>query len=99
MLVPENPEVGAVSNTHVTFTTAHPISDNGMIQITFPPLMVLPEIGSRINITPVDGSINATFGVVRPGNVIEIVNVFGETPNLSVGAPHVIDIIIEGSRN
>jgi hypothetical protein len=45
-LTPENPVVGAVSNTRVVFTTANPISDNGMIEITFPELMTLPSVGS-----------------------------------------------------
>jgi hypothetical protein len=86
--------VGAVSNTQLQFTTAHAISDNGMIQITFPELMTLPAVGSQVTIVPNNGSISATVGIVRPGNVIDIVNVFGETENTSVGPGHVIDIVI-----
>ena len=70
-----------------------------MIQITFPPLMGLPPIGSTIEIQPLDNSIGATIGVVRPGNVVEIVNVFGESPNLSVATPRLIDILVVGTTN
>lgn len=94
LLMPQNMAVGADSNTRFQFTTAHAISDNGMIQITFPELMTLPEVGSQVTIVPNNGSISATVGIVRPGNVIEIVNVFGETENPSVEAGHVIDIMI-----
>jgi hypothetical protein len=91
--------VGAVSSTRIVFTTAHPISDNGMIQITFPELMSLPAVGSTVKITPNYGSINAVVGIVRPGNVIDIINAFGETNNVSVAAGHVVDIYIEGTIN
>jgi hypothetical protein len=70
-----------------------------MIQITFPENMTLPSVGSQVNIAPNNGSINSRVGIVRPGNVLEIVNVFGETQNTSVGAGHVVDIYIQGTIN
>lgn len=49
---------------------------------------------------PNNGSISATVGVVKPGNVVEIVNVFGETENTSVdNGGHVIDFMVMDTIN
>ena len=72
-IVPMNYGVSETTAHRITFTAAHPISDNGKIRIKMPEALTLPSPGGEIiTIEPVNDSIRAEFGSVISSNVIEI---------------------------
>jgi hypothetical protein len=98
--IPLNYGVSERTGHRVTFTTAHPISDNGKIRIVMPENLVLPVPGGEIvRIEALNDSIRATFGAVVTSNVIEIENVFGDSFDVTMGTPHTFDFYIYSSTN
>lgn len=48
--IPLNTEVQAETEVNIIFLAEHPLTENGVFLITFPPLMILPEVGSTVEV-------------------------------------------------
>ena len=98
---PLDPSVGKKAGHRITFTTTHTFSDNGMIRIVMPDGINIGKVGSIVSLKPklTPGNITATTGIVRDGNVIEIINVWGTEGRKSNKAPIKIDFVTVGTQN
>ena len=63
--------------THtITFVNEHILDATGRIVITLPTTLVLPEVGSTMEVKPLAGSISATSAEVIEGNKLRIDGIF-----------------------
>ena len=70
-----------------------------MIRVVMPPGINIGKPGTIIKLTPKGGNMTASTGIVRDGNVIEIINVFGTDGKRTMKAPFTIDFITVGTQN
>jgi len=96
---PLDPAVGKKAGHRITFTTTHTFVNNGMIRVVMPPGINIGKPGTIIKLTPKGGNMTATQGIVRDGNVIEIINIFGSDGKKTMKAPFKIDFITNGTQN
>lgn len=65
------------TTTHtITFVNEHILDATGRIVITLPTTLVLPEVGSTMEVKPLAGSISATSAEVIEGNKLRIDGIF-----------------------
>jgi hypothetical protein len=72
-----------------------------MIRVTMPAGINIGEVGSIVKLKPkgTPGNISATQGIVRDGNVIEIINPWGTDSKKSNKAPIEIDFVTVDTQN
>ena len=79
-MTPEDPAVQKVTVHTITFTNEHALDQSGLIRITFPTTLTLPEYGTEMEIIPIAASIKSTKATVEAGNEVKIENVFEGLP-------------------
>ena len=80
-MVPEDYVVQKVTVHTITFVNEHQLDASALIKITFPTTLTLPEFGSKMEIIPIDNSIQpSTEATVHTGNMIMLENSFFGLP-------------------
>lgn len=99
-LVPEDAAVQVVTTHTVSFKNEHPLDQGGFVEISFPQSLTLPEIGSEMEVIPLDQSILARTSTVLPGNKVEVRGLFAGLAQEDLpGAGHTFMFKIVGIKN
>lgn len=99
-LEPVDPAVQVVTTHALSFSTEHPLDQNGFFEVSFPQSLTLPEIGTEMEVIPQGNSMQSRTATVRPGNKVEILGVFEGLAQEDLPGPgHTFVFDIVGIKN